>query len=100
MPSEKSLAERIAEIREPWDETRCRICGCSVRPLPGRRADSPRELDAIRAMELLREMPSPELSGSNQSGWMCSCGSGWEYEMAATPEEAIALAWLAWKERK
>lgn len=121
------INRKISEARrQPWDESRCRICGwpvkaslldgctvnsCSQRPAPARRADdNSRDWTGSEdaSAVLLEEMPSPELCrtrfASGHDGWMCRPDIGistatieGESERSKERKTVIALAWLKWK---
>lgn len=60
----------------------------------------PRPLTGDYAMELLKEMPCPDVWKNWDKGWACewqSTQSGTNRSDADTPEEAVALAYIAWK---
>ncbi len=110
----------VMEIRNPWDESRCRICGwpledswkdgcvvdnCSLRPVPKRRADTPAPVstDIAVAWPLFEEMvqQNPNILIHRYRGWEVGEDVPGDIRGIANGEtapEAITKAWLLWKE--
>ena len=115
----------VMEIRNPWDESRCRICGwplkesvekgcvvgnCSERPPPWRRADTPAPVstDIYAALPLADEMMGA-LDAQDRTWVLHRDRDKWAVSemyhddlipiaIGAEAPEAITKAWLIWRE--
>ena len=103
--TKQEIELKIAELRDgyksPPREMYCTNVHCDY---PYHGPDPPRRLNASLAFELLEEMPSPELSRwdyDKPAEWTC-CAEQFANNnsplrvKAATKEDAIALAYIAW----